>query len=179
MRSVPVRWIKNVMGVIVIFTLVILVGVMMSNSANSGPLYPDAKLVLTKLCSDNSNSHVNVQPNVPIYFVTPTYSRREQMAELTRLSQTLLHIKNLVWIIAEDSETCSPLVKRVLGQSGLPYVHLASPMPSIYKKEYYKPRGVSSRNAALDWIEEHALTEVRSIRVKRKGHFVVFRLFNE
>lgn len=30
-----------------------------------------------------------------IYFVTPTYPRREQIAELTRLGQTLMHVRNL------------------------------------------------------------------------------------
>ena len=154
-----IRYLKNIMGLLLFFTLLILIGIISSNS-NSTPLYPDTKLVFTKQCSDNSNLSPLKEELPIIYFVTPTYSRREQIAELTRLSQTLLHVKNLVWIVAEDSESCSNLVEGILSRSGIPFVHLVSPMPKIYKKEYYKPRGVSSRNAALEWIEQHANLQV-------------------
>ncbi len=39
-----------------------------------------------------------------IYVVTPTYARPVQKAELTRLSQTLLHVPALRWIVVEDAE---------------------------------------------------------------------------
>ena len=43
-----------------------------------------------------------------IYVVTPTYARPVQKAELTRLSNTLLHVPSLHWIVVEDSATrCS------------------------------------------------------------------------
>ena len=41
-----------------------------------------------------------------IYFVTPTYPRREQIAELTRLGQTLMHIPKLHWIVAGKNSSC-------------------------------------------------------------------------
>ena len=38
-----------------------------------------------------------------IFIVTPTYPRPEQVAELTRLLQTLIHVKEVIhWIIAID-----------------------------------------------------------------------------
>ncbi len=88
------------------------------------------------------------RPNLPIiYFVTPTFSRPVQLAELIRLGQTLLHVPNLVWLVAEDRDDCSALVGQALErwatqvthrspkpQGGKrPYVHLISPMPSVYK----------------------------------------------
>lgn len=53
-----------------------------------------------------------------IYFVTPTYPRREQIAELTRLGQTLMHVRSLVWIVADDSESCSPHLDKLLDNFG-------------------------------------------------------------
>lgn len=53
-----------------------------------------------------------------IYFVTPTYPRREQIAELTRLGQTLMHVRNLFWIVADDSESCSPHLDKLLDNFG-------------------------------------------------------------
>ena len=53
-----------------------------------------------------------------IYFVTPTYPRREQIAELTRLGQTLMHIPNLHWIVADDNPTCNNYLDNLLIQFG-------------------------------------------------------------
>ncbi|RZF47648.1 hypothetical protein LSTR_LSTR009532 [Laodelphax striatellus] len=87
-----------------------------------------------------------------IYFITPTYPRREQVAELIRLGQTLMHVPNLHWILADDSATCNPMVIDLLPRFGLPYTHLASPMPEIYRHVSIVPRGVANRRAALAWI---------------------------
>ena len=35
---------------------------------------------------------------------------------MTRLGQTLLHIKNVVWIVAEDTQECTPLVESILAR---------------------------------------------------------------
>lgn len=53
-----------------------------------------------------------------IYFVTPTYPRREQIAELTRLGQTLMHIPNLHWIVADDVDTCNTYLDVLLKRFG-------------------------------------------------------------
>ena len=94
-----------------------------------------------------------------IYFITPTYARVEQVAELTRLSQTLLNVKKLVWLIVEDSQICSSVVSSILfgKRDKIPYVHLTSPMPEMYNKEIFKPRGVSGRNAAVKWIVDQEM----------------------
>lgn len=53
-----------------------------------------------------------------IYFVTPTYPRREQIPELTRLGQTLMHVPNLHWIVADDTDVCNTFIDRLLSRFG-------------------------------------------------------------
>lgn len=50
--------------------------------------------------------------------------RLVQKAELTRLSQTFLHVPQLHWIVVEDSPHRTPLVAELLRRSGLTYTHL-------------------------------------------------------
>ena len=116
------------------------------------PIYPPTSAEHTELCDVNSNINNNT-----IYFITPTYPRREQVAELTRLSQTLILAGNVHWVIAEDAPSCSPLVSNILARSGLSYTHLVSPMPPMYRKAKLRdtPRGVSSRRAGLAWVMDN------------------------
>ncbi|XP_055685475.1 galactosylgalactosylxylosylprotein 3-beta-glucuronosyltransferase S [Lutzomyia longipalpis] len=90
-----------------------------------------------------------------IYFVTPTYPRREQIAELTRLGQTLMHIPNLHWIVADDVDTCNNYLDFIIKDFGIPYTHISSPMPDIYRSKNTIPRGVANRRAALSWIRNN------------------------
>lgn len=53
-----------------------------------------------------------------IYFVTPTYPRREQIPELTRLAHTLLHIPRLHWLVADDQEKCNDYMDKLLYRFG-------------------------------------------------------------
>lgn len=53
-----------------------------------------------------------------IYFVTPTYPRREQIAELTRLGQTLMHVPHLHWIVADDYDGCNLFLDYLLNRFG-------------------------------------------------------------
>ncbi|CAH2035417.1 unnamed protein product, partial [Iphiclides podalirius] len=89
-----------------------------------------------------------------IYYVTPTYPRPEQVPELTRLAHTLMHVPHVHWIIADDQPMCSELVLSILRRSGLPFTHLSSPKPFLYKSTNF-PRGVSNRRAALDWLQKN------------------------
>lgn len=55
----------------------------------------------------------------PLIIITPTYERSEQIAELTRLSQTLQLLAiwaqmPLIWIIAHDSRVCHEHVKALI-----------------------------------------------------------------
>ncbi|KAG5877263.1 hypothetical protein JTB14_009759 [Gonioctena quinquepunctata] len=98
----------------------------------------------------------------PIYIITPTFRRPEQLAELTRLSHTLMLVPNVVWLVIEDAYKTNDLVESVLKKSGLKYSYMVAPMPAEYKNKTKgpKPRGVSNRNKGLEWIRQHVTTGV-------------------
>lgn len=110
-------------------------------------------------------------------------SRLVQKAELTRLSQTFLHVPQLHWIVVEDSPHKTPLVTNFLMKSGLTYTHLHVPTAKDRKLQevpmmdvlacwslhcwhfcahcscqgdpsWLKPRGVEQRNEGLRWLRE-------------------------
>ena len=59
-----------------------------------------------------------------LYIITPTYRRPEQIAELTRMAQTLMHVQNLHWLVIEDAETKTQLVSDLLQRTGISHDHL-------------------------------------------------------
>ena len=108
------------------------------------------------LVPDNNNHHMPY-----IYAITPTYERVVQKPELTRLSQTLLHVRNLHWIVVEDSPNKTELVTSFLQMSGMNYTHLSISSKSIKNMPGMKPawlshKGVLQRNIALEWIRRHS-----------------------
>jgi beta-1,3-glucuronyltransferase len=155
------------------------------SSSRSPPIYPPDKDVFTKTCPNTatvSEISAKMKEGLPvIYFITPTFSRREQVAELTRLSQTLLNVPNLVWVIAEDAKDCSQVVTDVLDRhrDRIPSAHLVSPIPKMYLKEYYKPRGVSSRNAAMKWVLDNDMHPEGVIYFADDDNTYDLRLFDE
>ncbi|XP_045509672.1 galactosylgalactosylxylosylprotein 3-beta-glucuronosyltransferase S-like isoform X1 [Colias croceus] len=114
--------------------------------------------VKNKMCHVNFNDerqHISNSSDLKmIYYVTPTYPRPEQVPELTRLAYTLMHVPRLHWIVADDQPICSEEVSKILKRTGLPYTHLSSPKPYLYKGTNF-PRGVSNRRAALTWLQEN------------------------
>jgi galactosylgalactosylxylosylprotein 3-beta-glucuronosyltransferase 3 len=111
-----------------------------------------------------------------IHLITPTYFRHTQMADLTRMGQTLLLVPRLHWILIEDSiNQTNQVIEfvdhiRSLAQkydSDLKMSHLYEPTPPQHQRrpneKYYKrPRGVSQRNRALQYLES-MLNQSRSI----------------
>lgn len=59
-----------------------------------------------------------------LYIVTPTYPRAEQVPEITRTAQTLMHVPNLVWLVSEDAPVSTPALISYLNESGLNTVYL-------------------------------------------------------
>lgn len=59
-----------------------------------------------------------------IYIITPTYRRPEQVAELTRLAQTLMLVRDIHWLVVEDSRVKSPQLSSLLQSFGISYDHL-------------------------------------------------------
>lgn len=59
-----------------------------------------------------------------IFVITPTYSRPERLADMTRFAQTLMHVRDLIWIVVEDGKNLSDPLERLLKRSGISYVYL-------------------------------------------------------
>ncbi|RZB66648.1 galactosylgalactosylxylosylprotein 3-beta-glucuronosyltransferase I, partial [Asbolus verrucosus] len=100
-------------------------------------------------------------PSLPtIYAVTPTYWRHVQKAELTRISQTLQLVPNIHWIVIEDSDAKTDLVRNLIVESNLVVTHLNAKTPPFEQLKDKDPRwkrhrGVEQRNAALKWLREN------------------------
>lgn len=76
--------------------------------------------------ADRSSSQVpHTSKKTPLlYIITPTYRRPEQIAELTRMAQTLMHVQNLHWLVIEDAENKTQLVSDLLQRTGISHDHL-------------------------------------------------------
>uniref|UniRef100_A0A1A9X4L1 Galactosylgalactosylxylosylprotein 3-beta-glucuronosyltransferase n=1 Tax=Glossina brevipalpis TaxID=37001 RepID=A0A1A9X4L1_9MUSC len=105
-----------------------------------------------------------------IYAITPTYARPQQKAELTRLCHIFMLVPNLHWIIVEDSNNSTQLVRNLLERSGLTQrstmLHMKTPAAfKLQNKDpnWIKPRGVEQRNLALNWVRTNADPDKHSI----------------
>ena len=91
--------------------------------------YPQVRNVTSEMSIVNSkiqvtNSKIMKSSLPPLYIITPTYPRSEQLPELARLSQTLRLVDNVVLIIAEDAPKPTETVLQYLQESGLKHVYL-------------------------------------------------------
>ncbi|XP_018570379.1 galactosylgalactosylxylosylprotein 3-beta-glucuronosyltransferase I [Anoplophora glabripennis] len=114
-------------------------------------------LLLEHLENSNNNENINLPT---IYAITPTYWRLVQKAELTRISQTLMLVPNVHWIVIEDSETKTDLVRNLILNSKLMVTHLNAKTPPFEQLKDKDPRwkrhrGVEQRNMALKWLREN------------------------
>lgn len=85
------------------------------------------------------------------------------MADLTRLSNTLVLAQGVYWIIIEDADMCSQRIRDLLDRSGLPYAHIAAksaPITVEGRAEDTIPKGVKQRNRALDVTDSVGITGV-------------------
>jgi beta-1,3-glucuronyltransferase len=66
-----------------------------------------------------------------------------------------MHVKSLHWIIADDVDVCNKHLDILLDRFGIPYTHIASPMPKFYRNTKKSiPRGVANRRAALKYLRK-------------------------
>ncbi|XP_029434387.1 galactosylgalactosylxylosylprotein 3-beta-glucuronosyltransferase 1-like isoform X2 [Rhinatrema bivittatum] len=99
-----------------------------------------------------------------IYVITPTYTRPVQKAELTRLSNTFLHVQNLHWIVVEDSPRRTVTVANLLEKAGLNFTHLNVESPKSMRTglplipSSHSPRGTLQRNRGLRWLRDNLST---------------------
>ena len=107
------------------------------------------------------NFYENYHEMPVIYLITPTNNRNDvQLADLTRLRNTLWLVPKIVWILVEDSETKTSKISNFLAYSKLPYVHLSEKTPDDQivqpnEKSWSKSRGVFQRNKALAWLRDN------------------------
>ena len=80
-------------------------------------------------CTEDRTGSVPAVKPRPIYVVTPTYSRATQLADLTRLANTLRLVPGVHWLVAEDRNVTSLPVTELLLSSGLRYTQLAALRP--------------------------------------------------
>ncbi|KAM3718221.1 Coiled-coil domain-containing protein [Dirofilaria immitis] len=95
-----------------------------------------------------------------IYFITPTYRRPTQKADLIRLAQTLAHVPNLHWIVVEDANNISPFIADIFKRYHIRFTHLYALTPPEKKPNetdpnWKVPRGVVQRNKALLWLRKN------------------------
>ena len=109
-------------------------------------------------CNESRQQFEQQQLKKPtIYLITPTYDRFEQLAELTRLSQTLLLVNRLHWLLIEDSPfktnkikqfiTSFILKKKPKFNSDIKIEHLNIETPIAFKisknqPNWLKPKGI-------------------------------------
>lgn len=123
--------------------------------------HDDNILVRFPLRKRSIQKHQKLKEDIPtIYAIMPTYKRFLQKAELTRICNTFLHIKNFHWILVEDSRNRTKLVANFLSNCGVKYTHLyiRTPKPlrrSRKQPRWAKSRGVEQRNLGLEWIRKN------------------------
>ena len=136
----------KVLTVCLILLLILLL--LIQQQASTNPVSPCS--YLSCILSERSG-------HTPLYLITPTYTRLTQKADLTRLSHTLMHLQNILWILVEDRSSQSELVSNLLSRSGIKHVHLSTETPDVFRlqpgqRKYVQHRGVEQRNLALDWL---------------------------
>ena len=60
----------------------------------------------------------------PLYIITPTYRRPEQIPELIRMAHTLMLVENVHWLVIEDAKNATLQVTKLLNRTGLRFEHL-------------------------------------------------------
>ncbi|XP_065679343.1 galactosylgalactosylxylosylprotein 3-beta-glucuronosyltransferase 3-like [Hydra vulgaris] len=100
-----------------------------------------------------------------IYLVTPTYHRLTQQADLVRMSNTLKLVESIHWIVIEDSNKKTDLVKNILEDSSIKYTQLyVSTSNDLVRlnsdPRWKKHRGVDQRNLGLKWLRENITGQI-------------------
>ncbi|KAL3188888.1 hypothetical protein MRX96_003044 [Rhipicephalus microplus] len=92
-----------------------------------------------------------------VYVVTPTYRRANQAPDMIKLSQALM-LANvpIFWVVVEDADGPSDLVRNIMRRSRLPGVQLSGRTPPQYRRRKYG-KGVAPRLRAIEWLRDNAL----------------------
>uniref|UniRef100_H2YPW2 Galactosylgalactosylxylosylprotein 3-beta-glucuronosyltransferase n=1 Tax=Ciona savignyi TaxID=51511 RepID=H2YPW2_CIOSA len=137
------------------FVGIVLIGLLILRQNLNGVIHKRNTMV----CPDTRLEHKD-EKNLPlIYGITSTYKRHVQIAELTRLSQTVMHVPMFHWLLTEDAHSKTSLVADFLNQSKLSYTHLfiKNNLTSGIVKD------LNTRNNALHWIRKNVQPSTNAI----------------
>eukprot|EP00041_Stephanoeca_diplocostata_P014061 m.252347 g.252347 ORF g.252347 m.252347 type:complete len:332 (+) comp19564_c0_seq2:189-1184(+) len=124
----------------------------------------------------NGKSVATVKGLPYVYLITPTYARYTQKVDLYRMCYTLRLVPNVIWIIIEDAEEKTELVKKFVEYCSVRIIHKNARTPpderrkpctkidrtkgcppgSLGKLEasFMVPRGINQRNAGLQALRD-------------------------
>lgn len=107
--------------------------------------------------NNNEKTHlIDISPT--IYGITPTYYRLVQVPDLLRLAQTLMHVPNIFWVIIEDAENITDLVKNIILENGLEkrsvQLYAKTRIQNTTDINANRLKGVDQRNTGLKWVRE-------------------------
>lgn len=103
------------------------------------------------------HSTIDEEESLPwIFAITPTHKRLTQLLDLTSLCQTLMLIRNFVWIVVEDGYLTSDAVKDLLNRCKVKVIHLCA--RNVTEWSTPSGRGVEQRNVGLQWIRKNCYT---------------------
>ncbi|VUZ47457.1 unnamed protein product [Hymenolepis diminuta] len=109
-----------------------------------------------------------------------------QLAELTRLCHTFLHVKNLHWIVVEDVNVPSDDLGIFLRKCGVPFTLLSERTPPDQvlppgQPRWRYPRGVVQRNRGLQWLRDNLKLRLNKgvVYIADDDNTYSLRLFDE
>ncbi|KAM3174329.1 hypothetical protein ACTXT7_010782 [Hymenolepis weldensis] len=121
-----------------------------------------------------------------IYVITATYPRLVQLAELTRLCHTFLHVENLHWVVVEDVSVPSAALGIFLRKCGVSFTLLSEKTPPDQvlppgQPRWRYPRGVVQRNRGLQWLHDNLKLRLNKgvVYIADDDNTYSLRLFDE
>ena len=111
--------------------------------------------LITQTYLETSSSKPIDDPPI-IFIVTPTYPRATQLADMTRLCNTLRHLPSVYWIVVDDSTIENLKLRELLESCNVPFAFFCAVTPRERADGKRFGRGVHNRNAALAWIRREA-----------------------
>ena len=117
-----------------------------------------------------------------MYVIMPTYKRAIQRSLLVMQIQVLSKASGIHLILSEESPRKTVWIRYLLLRSNMHYSHIAC-HPLTYvcttcSKADARPKGLSGRNCALDWLKNNKIM-TGIIYFADDDNFYDIKLFNE
>lgn len=128
-----------------------------------------------------STSYFKSDNQKVIYAITPTYDRPHQIAELTRLSQLVMLVPEIHWIIIEDASFKNIEISKIINQKKLSNrkIHHLNCLTVCRKRVKRNSRGSEQRNYALKWLRKNVQLENSIVYFMDDDNTYSLELFEE